>query len=604
MSINSQFKEILTLVHNDSDLHGDFSTLTDLAICLTIIFKYDFTNNLLPAQFYSSLTTTNNTTTTNNSTTGKLLDVDLISGGLLNANYPPLIGQSILQKPIFTLFKELSQTTNQSSEREILIHLLSELYAKQTRIGYYFLYYMYSIMLKLQLSPSANTNLNANNKVSISANELTSLIRIYREFIQERNNLLNANNKPTAPRAESQNQDYEKISSSSASSNDSSSSSSDTTNSDDSGSESDSETQPEFSESDLTFGSSIMHDLRLCQQDDPYLFCYLLPFVCSGYLLPGYMINNSELVYLIVSCVDARQVKDLISSVISQDLILFKELTVSSKSKKAATGKSSASVGKPLSAQQQTNNSKKRKRNVVDSAVPKWSKKLTTTRTSKQNKKGSQGRYKKETLMDVIGVSLFWESVEQIFFWELLLAHDEVSMAYLLPVFNRLEANKHSEATCYLFQMIKASEPTFELVRYVVNRRVEDNVARALLINWSKKCQSSQANKMSQIFIRLLNKSAAAQSANSANGVNNNNNGGSGSGGDNQLQSPSQTTKKIKYNETLSSTNKVKLTAQQQLEQNQRKTNGNATNGNGGVLNLDEAEFNKIPSLDQVTMLF
>ena len=81
----------------------------------------------------------------------------------------------------------------------------------------------------------------------------------------------------------------------------------------------------EFTPSELALGSCLMQDLRLCQQDDPYLFCFLLPFVCSSYLLPNYMINNSELVYLIVSCVDPRQMRDLRSSIVCQDLVLFKE---------------------------------------------------------------------------------------------------------------------------------------------------------------------------------------------------------------------------------------------------------------------------------------
>lgn len=87
----------------------------------------------------------------------------------------------------------------------------------------------------------------------------------------------------------------------------------------------DDEDRVNFSPADLTLGSCIMEDLRLCQQDDPYLFCFLLPFVCSNYLLPAYMINNSDLVYLIGSCIDPRQMRDLRSSILSEDIVLFKE---------------------------------------------------------------------------------------------------------------------------------------------------------------------------------------------------------------------------------------------------------------------------------------
>lgn len=159
-----------------------------------------------------------------------------------------------------------------------------------------------------------------------------------------------------------------------------------------------------------------------------------------------------------------------------------------------------------------------------------------------------------------------WESIEQLFFWEILVSHDDVTLEYLLPIFNRLDSVKNSEAVCYLFQMIKSSEPSFELIRYITQRKVEDNVARALFINWSKKTSSSQ---MSQMFIKLLNKSANQQST---------------------TTKPETTLKKIKLNESLNSVNKVKLTAQQQLEQNQKR----------GSSIYDEEDLEKIPNLDQV----
>ena len=62
---------------------------------------------------------------------------------LTNQNYLSLINETINQRPIFLLFKELSLTANQSHEREILLQLLNEMYLKQNRIGYYFIYYIY-----------------------------------------------------------------------------------------------------------------------------------------------------------------------------------------------------------------------------------------------------------------------------------------------------------------------------------------------------------------------------------------------------------------------------------------------------------------------------
>lgn len=158
MQISSFIRDTLSLMHTD-----EVNQACDLAVCFSIMFKPDFGNNLLPAQFYSSLDPTIASATKSSiKETSALVDLDLISGCLLNPSYTSILTESIAQKPVFVLFKELESTANQSHEREVSIQLISELYAKQNRIGYYFLYYMYSVILRLQLSTSVNTSINAN----------------------------------------------------------------------------------------------------------------------------------------------------------------------------------------------------------------------------------------------------------------------------------------------------------------------------------------------------------------------------------------------------------------------------------------------------------
>ena len=67
----------------------------------------------------------------------------------------------------------------------------------------------------------------------------------------------------------------------------------------------------------------------------------------------------------------------------------------------------------------------------------------------------------------MLEASLLWESVEQLFFWQLLAAHSEVDATLLLPLLDRLEAARHAEAVLSLFQMLKASEPTFDVVKFI-----------------------------------------------------------------------------------------------------------------------------------------
>lgn len=153
---------------------------------------------------------------------------------------------------------------------------------------------------------------------------------------------------------------------------------------------------------------------------------------------------------------------------------------------------------------------------------------------------------KKNTLFNVLESSLSWESIEQIFFWQFLLAHDDIDVNYLLPLLDKLDANQHAEAIFNLFQMLKLTEPTFDLVKFLCRRRIDENMERALFVYWTRRASSGET-KLSQIFCKLLNKSASFQQSQQA-----------------------TTLKKINLQ---SFTNNKKLTAEQQLEiANQQKS--------------------------------
>ena len=53
-------------------------------------------------------------------------------------------------------------TQNQSTEREIYIQLLHEIYLKQNRIGYYFLFFIYAMSLKLTNDKQMNIAIHGN----------------------------------------------------------------------------------------------------------------------------------------------------------------------------------------------------------------------------------------------------------------------------------------------------------------------------------------------------------------------------------------------------------------------------------------------------------
>ena len=153
-----------------------------------------------------------------------------------------------------------------------------------------------------------------------------------------------------------------------------------------------------------------------------------------------------------------------------------------------------------------------------------------------------------------------------MFFWELVIATDSVDVDHLLPLFGQLDSRQSPEATSVLFQLLKTSDPTLEIFKHVVQRRVDDPVTRALFIHWT--CTAGES-KMTQLFTKLLNQASLG---------------------------PTTTAKKIKYNESLAS-NAKKLTAEQQLEMiaTQKKSSASFTatssgssfsaqsSGNGGL---------------------
>ena len=344
------FKEILNSILRDPEFLNNFnSSLSDVAVSICLILKNDFTNNLLPAQFYTTPTNTNTNFKSSklnlNSTDNEAMHqnpctgIQCINTFMPNSYTLNLVNESLSQRIIFVLFKELSLTQNQSAEREIYVQLLHEIYLKQNRIGYYFLFYIYAMSLKLS---SDRAMFNSHSHSSYGSPEILSLMRIYFEFTKERqneikNDMMSKQQQQQQQRC-GQSSSSDELDASDKESNSSSNSDNEYDNSDDvncsnesNHSDSDQEASEsrmgnvDLTEADLILGECFMQDIRLCQQDDPHLFCFLLPFICGPYMLPSYMCNNSELVYLVCSCIDSRQLKDLIASITSHDLIFLKK---------------------------------------------------------------------------------------------------------------------------------------------------------------------------------------------------------------------------------------------------------------------------------------
>ncbi|XP_054160466.1 integrator complex subunit 3-like [Oppia nitens] len=72
---------------------------------------------------------------------------------------------------------------------------------------------------------------------------------------------------------------------------------------------------------DLT--GCLLSDLKSCQSDDVYMFCYLIPDIYTQFA--NIAIGNSDLLNLIVSCIDSTQLQDLISHIMNGTLKMFRK---------------------------------------------------------------------------------------------------------------------------------------------------------------------------------------------------------------------------------------------------------------------------------------
>lgn len=107
--LQQMFKEILNLVHRDPELVNNFtSSLSDVAVSICLALKIDFTNSLLPAQFYATDIPNFKSSKMNLNAS----DIDIsqqqthhVNIFSPNAHTLNLVNESINQRTIFILFK-------------------------------------------------------------------------------------------------------------------------------------------------------------------------------------------------------------------------------------------------------------------------------------------------------------------------------------------------------------------------------------------------------------------------------------------------------------------------------------------------------------------
>ncbi|KAG8239927.1 hypothetical protein J437_LFUL019447, partial [Ladona fulva] len=73
---------------------------------------------------------------------------------------------------------------------------------------------------------------------------------------------------------------------------------------------------------DKDLENCLVSDLKLCQEDDISMFCWLVPEVYNQF--QSVAVGQADLLQLVVSAVDARQLQDLVCHILQGRLIMFR----------------------------------------------------------------------------------------------------------------------------------------------------------------------------------------------------------------------------------------------------------------------------------------
>jgi len=117
---------------------------------------------------------------------------------------------------------------------------------------------------------------------------------------------------------------------------------------------------------------------------------------------------------------------------------------------------------------------------------------------------------KNQSLVELLLSSLNWETIEQMFFWQLVTAHF-IPLQHLLSFLPKLKANQDYEALAALLAMIRHERPTNELLKPLLNCPIVSLIS-ALLSHWSMESSTSLAQVLANQFNTALNTNALPSS--------------------------------------------------------------------------------------------
>ncbi|XP_046677860.1 integrator complex subunit 3-like isoform X2 [Homalodisca vitripennis] len=195
-------ERIVQLVIQDDEVDSD--TLTTVGQCLCAVLRHTWTTRVFP----------------------ETVTEDSI--------------EDSIGRPLFVLFRNLAELSEDDSRRLPLLTVLSEMYSRCQRIGYLLLYYLQASTL----GDDEGGKIGSNGKS-----------QVFKELCETQDRELEA---------------------------------------------------------------GLLADLKLCQEEDVNLLCWLLPAVYTQF--PQVAVGNTALLHLVVSTVDARQLQELVCRVVQRYL--------------------------------------------------------------------------------------------------------------------------------------------------------------------------------------------------------------------------------------------------------------------------------------------
>ncbi|XP_066151238.1 integrator complex subunit 3 homolog [Euwallacea fornicatus] len=82
--------------------------------------------------------------------------------------------------------------------------------------------------------------------------------------------------------------------------------------------------------------------------------------------------------------------------------------------------------------------------------------------------------FKIDNLQNLLKATLTWESIEQLFFWQLINAHD-FTIDTVLPLITELDYDQHPEALTAVMLMLKQEKPNADYIKCLFSRDICDN---------------------------------------------------------------------------------------------------------------------------------